>query len=363
MSGVTNWVADHDLGARVLGKESIFRSPSDPPPPPDTSKINAEQLAANLASAQSTNNLNNPNLINQYGTTTFTNGTNPGDRGTMTQTLSPEQQSLYETGVENKQGFGDLANQGLDSMQGLIGSQFDLSGAPAAPVGADATRQKVIDAMMSRSDKRLNQASEQQDSDLIARGIRPGTEAWDRVKGEQSMARNDAYSQAELTAGQEASRSFGMDTEARKNAIAELLTQRQTPFNEVQALLSGSQVANPFAGQGFQAGASVQPVNTMGSANMLNQYNQDIYNQKVGANNSGTSALATIGAAYFSDRRLKTNIKRIGTHKLGIGLYKWTYVWGQKAAGVMADEVRKVMPQAISNMGGYDAVDYAMIGA
>jgi hypothetical protein len=64
----------------------------------------------------------------------------------------------------------------------------------------------------------------------------------------------------------------------------------------------------------------------------------------------------------FSDRRLKTNIKRVGTHRLGIGIYEFDYVWGEHATGVMADEVRTVMPEAVTrHSSGYDMVDYSKL--
>lgn len=64
----------------------------------------------------------------------------------------------------------------------------------------------------------------------------------------------------------------------------------------------------------------------------------------------------------FSDRRLKTNIKRIGTHTLGIGIYEFDYVWGEHATGVMADEVKTVMPEAVTrHPSGYDMVDYSKL--
>jgi hypothetical protein len=74
------------------------------------------------------------------------------------------------------------------------------------------------------------------------------------------------------------------------------------------------------------------------------------------------STAATVAAAFFSDRRLKKNIVRIGTHKLGIGIYSYDYVWGESAVGVMADEVRAVMPGAvIETASGFDAVIYSML--
>ncbi len=51
---------------------------------------------------------------------------------TATQTLSPEQQKLYETGLQAKQNLSDLAVSQSSRLQDLLGTPFDLSGAPAA---------------------------------------------------------------------------------------------------------------------------------------------------------------------------------------------------------------------------------------
>ena len=68
-------------------------------------------------------------------------------------------------------------------------------------------------------------------------------------------------------------------------------------------------------------------------------------------------------ATYFSDRRLKSNIQRIGTHKLGIGIYEYD-IMGRHEIGVMAQEVEKVMPEAICrHSSGYMMVDYGRINA
>lgn len=63
----------------------------------------------------------------------------------------------------------------------------------------------------------------------------------------------------------------------------------------------------------------------------------------------------------FSDRRLKSNIKRIGTHRLGIGLYEYV-IFGRREIGVMADEVANVKPEAvILDKSGYYKVCYNML--
>ncbi len=75
-----------------------------------------------------------------------------------------------------------------------------------------------------------------------------------------------------------------------------------------------------------------------------------------------TTTIAPISTTTFSDRRLKRNIKRVGTHRLGIGIYEFDYVWGEHATGVMADEVKQVMPDAvIRDKSGYDMVDYSKL--
>jgi polysaccharide export outer membrane protein len=62
-----------------------------------------------------------------------------------------------------------------------------------------------------------------------------------------------------------------------------------------------------------------------------------------------------------SDRRLKTDIKRIGTHPLGIGIYSYK-IFGKRQIGVMADEVLKVKPEAvIVGPDGYLRVDYGQL--
>ena len=69
----------------------------------------------------------------------------------------------------------------------------------------------------------------------------------------------------------------------------------------------------------------------------------------------------TGAAAMFSDRRLKRNVRKIGT--LGkLNLYSYTYLWGTFAIGVMADEVKALIPDAvIRHESGFDMVDYSKI--
>jgi hypothetical protein len=72
--------------------------------------------------------------------------------------------------------------------------------------------------------------------------------------------------------------------------------------------------------------------------------------------------VAAAMAAMSSDRRLKSNIVRLGTHPLGIGWYEYD-IAGRRERGVMADEVLTVMPEAVVTMpNGYLGVRYDMVG-
>jgi hypothetical protein len=68
-----------------------------------------------------------------------------------------------------------------------------------------------------------------------------------------------------------------------------------------------------------------------------------------------------------SDRKLKTNIELIRRDPDGLGWYRWNWKsdpTGEKATGVIADEVRELRPSAyVPNFrgDGYDGVNYAKL--
>jgi len=83
------------------------------------------------------------------------------------------------------------------------------------------------------------------------------------------------------------------------------------------------------------------------------------------SNTSGLFGLAgQLGAAALlapSDRRLKSNIVRIGTHPLGIGIYEYD-IFGERQRGVMAQELEQVMPEAVvEHPAGFKMVNYGLL--
>lgn len=270
---------------------------SDPPPAPDYGQLAQEQGAANTAAALATAKANNPNYVNPYGSQDVV--WNDG-QPTITQNLSPEQQGLYDQNLQTQGLLAGIGTQGAQALDGVIGNKVDFSGAPNAPGDSQATRDSVINAMMGRVNTDTDNRRDQVNSDLIARGIRPGTEAYNTEMDQIDRGFNDARQQAITAGGAEAQRDFNMDTESRRNYIGELLTKRQTPLNEINALQNGSQVSNPFAVGGFNSGANIAPAPTFAAGQAGYNGQLDAFNAQQAGGSNFMSGLMGLGGSLGS---------------------------------------------------------------
>jgi len=71
--------------------------------------------------------------------------------------------------------------------------------------------------------------------------------------------------------------------------------------------------------------------------------------------------IAGIASMFMSDERLKENITKVGAFN-GLNLYEFNYIWSpEKFIGFMAQEVERVVPEAVKELFGYKAVDYALV--
>lgn len=145
------------------------------------------------------------------------------------------------------------------------------------------------------------------------------------------------------------------------------LTSGQIPMQNYGAMTSN---------MGGAYGGAMQGWNQVGQLG-VDKYKADVqaYSAKQQADAATAAglgqAVGTAGALYMkSDRRLKTDIQRLGTlEKWGIGVYSFKYVdslkdqYGDKTyVGVMADEVEQVLPEAVITMAdGYKAVNYDLV--
>ena len=85
---------------------------------------------------------------------------------------------------------------------------------------------------------------------------------------------------------------------AQQQAYQQAAMIRQMPINEITALMSGSQIANP-AFQAYQ-GAVAQPGDIQAATGQQAAWDQNIYNQKVASKNALMSGLFGLGSAALT---------------------------------------------------------------
>jgi len=308
----------------------------------------------------SASNAKAPNRDDYY----FGGGSNDPDVWSATQTLSPDEQSKLDKNNALSLGLLDTAQFGLNDVNKQLSKGFDFSLLPAQQINAGQTAQ---DAIMARLNPQYDRRQQSLESQLANQGIARGTEAWKAGMTDLDNARNDAYIQAGL-------QGINTGNAARQQALQEQQFGRTDSLNMINALRTGSQVQQPnfinAPQQQTTAGADL-----LGAANQQYGANLGAYNaQQAGANNFmgglmglGGSAFGAAGnaggfSALFSDERLKSNIKRIGTHdELGVGIYSYDK-FGKPEVGVMAQELKKVKPEAVStHESGYLMVDYSQL--
>jgi len=310
------------------------------PQQPDYMGIAAQQGAENRKSALQTASLSNPNVNNPYGSQQVKWN---GDQATINQNLDPTQQGLLNS--QNAMSTG-LAGTG----QNLMGQVDDAYGRPMDATSIDQLTGQAQSAINARLNPGLEQQSKALDQQLANQGIAPGSEAWNNAKRAQGNQENDAHQQAVLAALQ-----YSPSLLQQQTAI------RNQPMAELQQVRAGSQPTIPtfqgYTGANVQAAPYFQAGQQQGQA-MTNAFNLQQANQ-----NSTQQGLFGLGAAaLMSDVRLKEDIRRVGMTDGGLSVYTYRYKGQpQTHMGVMAQEVEMVNPGAVREIGGYKAVDYAMV--
>lgn len=237
-------------------------------------------------------------------------------RDTATFTFSPEQQGLYDQGIDIS---GAMNQAALDRL------------------GAGISGQSVEDALYGRYTSRLDPQFAQQEDQLRTRmynmGLREGDAAFDQQMGNFGMTRNDAYENAmrQAIAG-------GDQSAMQQTSIINMLRGGNTP-----------QV--PGAPPNVGPGADV-----MGAAAAQSAYN---------AQNNPYAMIAQYAPliAMLSDVRLKEDVHYFDIEAIpGVRWAKWKWKDGGHCFGVIAQDVQKVRPDlVIQGDDGYLRVNYAGI--
>jgi len=310
------------MGLDALGNP--FSSPASPGAP-DYKGAAEATAAGNLKGAQEATRANRANQYNPFGSSVWTQG--PGGEWSQKVSFSPEQQKLF-----------DLSQSGMASMMGQPMPEFG------------ANRESVMKAMMGRSSEAIAQDRAQMESQLAAQGIPRNSPAFDTEMARFDRRLNDAQQQAEISATGQAATEYGSQ-----------LAGRGQQFGMYATGMPQAPQFNQFYNQQAVPGADY-----LGAAQQQGQFDMNQYNAQVAQKNAMMQGLFGLGAAgitAMSDRRLKKNIIKIGESLMGLPIYLFKYIWSSDwTIGHMADEVKKVVPEAVIRMpNGYDAVNYGML--
>lgn len=182
--------------------------------------------------------------------------------------------------------------------------------------------------------------------------------------GQEQQGFNQQLSATNQNYGQQLQSAQFQNTE-RGQQDSDAIQQQQAPINAINALTNGQQVTAPTF-SGYTAANAAAPTDYASAANAGYASSLDAFNAQQAQQQqlySGLEAAGTAAAMYFSDRRVKADVKRIGTHPIGVGLYSYRYIGERgRRVGVMAQEVRRVAPHLVGNTRGILMVDYAALG-
>lgn len=318
------------------------------PKAPDPNQTAAAQAGMNRDTAITQMQLNSGTQVNPWGTTSTTQTGTQGftdSQGrwvetptfTTTQTLTPEQQTIFNKTQQAEQNLAGIASEQSAKLQSYLNDPFEFKNRDAETWAYDLASPRLL------QQQKQNEAALR--TTLANKGIREGSAAWNAEMGRLTNANTDQMNQLALT--------------GRQQAFSEAMAQRNQPINEITALMSGSQVSNPAAYNTQGPSASVAGVDYTGLVNQ--KYQSEL--QASQAQMGGLFGLASAGIGLFSDRRLKTGARRVGTLDNGLPIYSYRYACGGPAhIGVMADEAAGVVPEAVfMHPSGFAMVDYGAL--
>jgi len=372
------FLTDPNPAGEFYGDKRLFKKTPKAPAAPDPYATAAAQTASDKETAWYNAQLANMDQVTPYGNLTYQNlGTIESPKWQSTIALSPEQQQLYNTQTQSENALASLGADQLGRIRESVSTPFSYDGIGDSPTAQSVEQlsQQGQDALMARLNPQFGYDEEALRTRLINQGIGQNSEAYDREMDRFNQAKNDARTQAVLQGASYGGTLQNQALQRRNQGIQEYTTQRNAPLNEYTAMTSGAQIQNPSFTSGGNEG-----INSVDLAGLINQNYQNqlgAYNSKVAGQNSTTSGLFSLAGtalgsaggsagwlAALSDRRAKTNIVKSG-EKNGLNIYQFYYKDDphQKYEGVMADEVKQVMPDAVTTGDdGYDRVNYGMIG-
>lgn len=208
---------------------------SKPPTPPDPRQVAAASTGTNIGTAIANATMGNVNQVTPDGSLNYAQSGSTAWKDpytgqsynipsyTATTSLSPQGQAIHDTGLQTQQNLANIGRDQSSRIGSLLGTPLDLS--------SGATEARTMQLARARLDPILADRASSSEADLINRGIRPGSDSYDRAHTVLDQGQNDAYNQLILG--------------GHSQAVSDIMTERNAPINEITALMSGSQVDHP----------------------------------------------------------------------------------------------------------------------
>jgi hypothetical protein len=317
--------------------------------------------AGNLAAAKAATLANRSNVAGPTGQSTWVQDPTTG-QWTQSNSLSAPLQGMANTAQ------GNLASS--------INTPLSVGNLKSSAGDPNLLNQQVTDALYKQQtqylDPQFQQSQAAMESQLANQGITRGSEAYNTAMNNAALQKQQAYGNARDSAiGQgvgAAQGMFGMNLQnaqlnnqsAQQGLQGNMAIQNQYG-NQLQGLYGMGPQGTSYNQQSV-AGADILGAANANNANSLASNNAALAAQT--GNNQAAAGLVGSIIKAFSDKRLKTNIVKIGQYANGLTKYSWDYVWGESAEGVMADEVEAIISDAVStHWTGFKMVNYSMLGA
>lgn len=358
------------------------------------SQVAQQQSQANINTAIGQATLNNTNQVTPYGNLTYseTGGRYTPDgtwvpQYTATQTLSPEQQKLYDAQTQVSQGTTDLANQYVSRIADATSTPYSYDSLGPAPTYNDDSAAKYAQTLISRDQPQQDRDLANLTQRLANQGISVGTPAYQAAMDQYQRSVNDYRLGAQSQGQTMAMNDYNTSENAYQNAISQYTNLRTEPINEVATLLgTGTGVQSPSYVSTPQT--QVAPTDVTGAYNNAYQQQLAAYQTQQQQNAATTGGLfglggtvlglgglyalggpagsafgASMGAGVgkmLSDERAKTDIEPVGRLDNGLPVYRFRYKGDPTPQiGLLAQDVEKINPDAVHTLpGGLKAVDY-----
>lgn len=295
--------------------------------------------------------------------------------------MLPLQKEQIQFGLDSARTAYDQSQEDRTWMldrRGLLSTAQDKLVSDAAAFNTEDKANELAGKAMADVNQGFANAEGQNARAMARMGVNPADGKAAALGNQTAIAKASALAMAGTSARDRARQEGYAMTDRATNALAGY------PAMGMQATgagagygASGAAIASQglagmnsgFGAAGNMAGQMGQNATSMYSTQSRDHYQQsggDSFGSILGGLGGAAAGIAKVAPFFMSDRRAKEGILAVGMHvPTGLTLYEFDYRGGdgRRFRGVMADEVKAVMPEAVRrDDDGYDRVDYARLG-